>query len=450
MSSNEELNVKRVWLFFLPLALSGLMMGLGQPIVHAGLARLPSPELTLAAYGLTFSAAILLEAPIIMLMPAANALVVDEVAYRSTRRWMLIINLFLTINAVVISCITPVYDFIFLDLLGFPHEVARAAQPGLIALVLWPIVIGIRRYYQGILIHFKKTHVVGWGSAARLVAMLITTFFGVRWFPHQGIIVGSLALMAGVIGDMAVALVGARRLLTSGVLPRESPEAMAASREVKPFAAFYVPLALTSTLMVMASPLVLSGIARSHNAELALAAWPVAMGAMFLVNSQLHMMQQVVVALVRDRATMEVVRRFRVQLAAVFFALMVLLVITPASRFYFEAVIGLVEPVLSMTNRAFGIMLVMPLVVAAQMWNQGLLIGGGRTVAVNLGALANLVLLVGGVHILAITTQIEGHLIAASLYPVAVLTEALLIRRWARPVIQSVAKKEMPVVKRAE
>ena len=449
MDTTQEWNTKRVWLFFFPLALSGLMMGFGQPIVHAGLARLASPELTLAAYGLTFSAAILLEAPIIMLMPAANALVVDETSYRLTRRWMLAINLVLTANALIISCVTPVYDFIFMTLLGFPYEIARTAQPGLIMLFLWPAAIGIRRYYQGILIHFGKTHVVGWGSAARLVAMLTATILGVMWFPHHGIIVGSFALMAGAFSDMAVALAGAKRLLASGVLPAESDEASPAALQLKPFMNFYFPLAMTSTLMVLASPLLLSGIARSQNSELALAAWPVAMGAMFLINGQMHMIQQVVVALVRDRSSLEVVRRFRIQAGLVYVALLALLVVTPGSRVYFQAVIGLREPVLSMANQAFSMLILMPLLISVQMWNQGILIGSGRTLAVNLGAFTNLVLLIGTVNLVAITTQIDGHLIAATIYPFAILTEVLLLRRWAHPVLTDISRRPVPSVQTA-
>lgn len=441
MRISQELTLKRVWIFFAPLALSGLMMALGQPIVHAGLARLQDPEVTLAAYGLTFYAAVLLEAPIIMLLPAANALVSDKIAYYRTRRWMLIFNLILTINALVISCITPLYDFIFMNLMGFPADVARTAQPGLIVLVFWPAVIGIRRFYQGLVIRFGQTHWVGWGSAARLIAMLITIILGVKWFPHHGIIVGSASLMAGVIADCVVAVIGAHRLLASGVLPAESPEALPASRQLRPFLNFFLPLAVTSCLMVLSRPLILSGIARSHEPRLALAAWPVALGSMHLVSGQLQMIQQAVVALVRDRSGLEVVKRFTIYAALCFFAILILLAVTPGADYYHRVVIGLEEPILSMTNNAFRIMVFMPLLMAAQAWNQGMLIRAGRTMAVNFAAFANLILVVSLVFLVAITTRYGGHMIAATFLPLALLGEVLLLARWARPVIRDLVRK---------
>jgi len=67
--------VARNWL---PLAASWLVMGLEMPVVSAIMARLADPEIHLAAYGgVVFPIALIVEAPVIMLLAASVALAKD-------------------------------------------------------------------------------------------------------------------------------------------------------------------------------------------------------------------------------------------------------------------------------------------------------------------------------------------------------------------------------------
>ena len=60
------------------------MMAAEGPFLAAIIARLPSPEFNLGAYGVAFALAILIEAPVIMLMSAATSLVKDRISYLKT------------------------------------------------------------------------------------------------------------------------------------------------------------------------------------------------------------------------------------------------------------------------------------------------------------------------------------------------------------------------------
>ncbi|MGD8396518.1 MAG: hypothetical protein PVF43_13705, partial [Candidatus Eiseniibacteriota bacterium] len=69
------LGVRHVAATWWPLAASWLLMGVELPLVSAVLARFPDPEIHLAAYGgIVFPLALLIEAPIIMLLAASTAL----------------------------------------------------------------------------------------------------------------------------------------------------------------------------------------------------------------------------------------------------------------------------------------------------------------------------------------------------------------------------------------
>lgn len=427
-----------IGVFFLPLALSGLMLSAGQPIVHAGLARLDSPELILAAYGMAFYAAVLLEAPIIMLLPAANALVTDEHNYRLTSRCMWAMNIFLTVAAAVVTLIVPVYRFVFITIMQFPTEVAEAARPALCVLLLWPALIGIRRYYNGILVRFGRTAIIGWATAARVVMMILVTVMGISWFPEHGVMVGGAALMLGVFVDTTMAVVAARILLKEGVLPAHSEDSPAGGRTVAGFVRFFVPLALTSTLRIVARPLMLSGIARGAAPVLSMAAFPVALGTLSLVDGQLQMLQQVVVARVRDPATYQVVRRFTWIVSMACAALLSLVSFTALGDWYHGGIIGLRGEVLAAANLSLVFLAVAPLLTGLQAYNQGLLIRSGETVSVNVAAFFNLLILVGMINAVVVRTELSAYLVAAIFMPLALLAEVGLLYWWSRPAVASI------------
>ena len=63
------------------------MMALEGPFLAAVIARLPDPKFNLAAYGVAFAFAILIEAPVIMIMSASTALVEDGPSFRRLRNF---------------------------------------------------------------------------------------------------------------------------------------------------------------------------------------------------------------------------------------------------------------------------------------------------------------------------------------------------------------------------
>ena len=72
------LTYKRIFTFWTPLAATWLMMSVEGPFLAAIIARLAEAKYNLAAYGVAFSLALIIEAPIIMIMSASTALVKDR------------------------------------------------------------------------------------------------------------------------------------------------------------------------------------------------------------------------------------------------------------------------------------------------------------------------------------------------------------------------------------
>ncbi len=78
----SDLSFRALIRFYLPLALSGLLMTLQQPVIAAALARTANPQEALAAYGLALSVVVLLESPIQMLLATGAALAHDGPSFR--------------------------------------------------------------------------------------------------------------------------------------------------------------------------------------------------------------------------------------------------------------------------------------------------------------------------------------------------------------------------------
>ena len=107
----SPLTYRHILTFWLPLATTWLMMAVEGPYLAAIIARLEQPTENLAAFGVAFAFAIIIEAPVIMLMAASTALVRDGDSYRALRRFTLGLSVALTgVQLVVVA--PPVFDWI--------------------------------------------------------------------------------------------------------------------------------------------------------------------------------------------------------------------------------------------------------------------------------------------------------------------------------------------------
>lgn len=139
-----------------PLLVTWIFMALEGPIVSAFLSHRPESEFNLAAYGITFAFALVVESPVIMLMSAAITLVSGRQSYIALRRYSM--KLIMGVSLVMFIVLIPsVYHFVTNSLLSLPPEVAARAYQGLWGMSLWPALVGWRRFYQGCLIARHKT-----------------------------------------------------------------------------------------------------------------------------------------------------------------------------------------------------------------------------------------------------------------------------------------------------
>lgn len=188
----------------------------------------------------------------------------------------------------------------------------------------------------------------------------------------------------------------------------------------------------------------LAAIARSHEPLLALAAFPVALATMQLFSEFTQMLQQVTVAKSRDTQSANVVQRFVLLTAVSAVALLGLVAFTPLAGLYHSRVIGLEGSTLGMANSALRLLVPVVALAALQAYFSGLLILRGQTLAVNTAAILNMVVLVGGINILAINTLWPGHLIGGAMFTIGILVEAAVLGRCSWPPVRAAWSGRFP------
>ena len=144
MTDRSPTRLRDVAHFYAPLASTWMMMAFEGPFLAAIIARLAAPKENLAAHGVAFAIALIVEAPVIMMLSAATALATDRHAFARLRRFTYLLNGAIT-AAMVILVLPPVFDVWARGLIGLPDAVADKTWLALVLLLPWPGAIGYRR-----------------------------------------------------------------------------------------------------------------------------------------------------------------------------------------------------------------------------------------------------------------------------------------------------------------
>lgn len=341
MTESSPLRYSTITRFWAPLAATWLMMALEGPFLAAVIARMAEPKYNLAAYGLAFAFAIIVEAPVIMLMSASTALVDNAHNFRKLRNFTYALNVAVTV-AMGLVLLKPVFSFIVLDLMNLPLEVADLTHGALILFIPWPAAIGYRRFYQGLLIRDNLTRRVAYGTIVRLSSVAVTAILLFTLTSMSGAYVGAAALSIAVCNEAVASRIMARdtlrRLLVECGECREGEVTLSYGG----IANFYYPLALTSVISLAAYPVVTFFMGQSRFPVESLAVLPVINSLTFIFRSVGLSYQEVVIALLgRAKEHFRELARFAFGLALISSAAFTLIAFTPLATIWFHDISGL-------------------------------------------------------------------------------------------------------------
>ena len=328
-----------------PLALSWIMMAVEGPYLTALVARLDQPKINLAAFGVAFAFGLLLESPVIMLMAAAAKLVKDRVSLQTVQKISLALSIACTV-AMGILTIGPFFRFWAQGLLSLPNELLDPLWWAVVLMLPWPGFIGIRRFYQGVLIASGLTKRLAVGTAIRLTTMSATAFVLFKTQPIHGAAIATASLSVGVICEALFTVRVART--TKQALKAKDPEDNSETITVKSFARFYWPLVLTTLIGMAIQPFVSFALSHSKDPIASLAVLPVIHGIVFFFRAIPLSFQEIIITMLgKSMDSKQTLKVFATYLAIILTVIMILLSCTPLAGFWFAHVAGLPDNLLN-------------------------------------------------------------------------------------------------------
>lgn len=389
--SSIQLTHKKIFYFWLPLAATWLMMAVEGPFLASLIARSTEPKFNLAAYGIAFSFALIIEAPIIMMMSAAIALVKNKQSFLKLKIFTYAVNVLITL-IMLIAIIPIIFYFITETLIGLPEEISRLTHIATIILLPWPGAIGFRRFYQGILINNNLTRRVAYSTVVRLIAMLVCGSVLYISGIAEGVVIGAASLSFAVIME-AIAV----RLMVSSTLKKINSEELSSLQNLthKQIIKFYYPLALTSLIGLGVQPLLTFFIGQSRMAIESFAVLPVVTSFIFVFRSLGLSYQEVIIALLGEKNEgLKPLLHFAFLLALFLVGGLSLFAFTPLADFWFITVSGLSASLADFARVPLMIMFFFPALTVLISLQRGLLVASRNTKPITTATITEVLIIV--------------------------------------------------------
>jgi len=209
-------------------------------------------------------------------------------------------------------------------------DVARGAREALGLLVFLPFITGFRGLCQGLVIRARRTALVSFATAIRIAMLFVFLWIGQFWF--SGTRVAAFALLGCVGTETLVVAFCAWRVR----LPAEEDDVRTFAEIVR----YGLPLAYSSGLQQTVPLLINAIISRLPDGTLALAAFGVIRGFLFLLAGPMRNLQQAYLTLVRTPEDNAPLVRFFL-LVSGGMAILMLLIAWPCNALVLGEIMGL-------------------------------------------------------------------------------------------------------------
>ena len=423
-----KVSLGQLWREFIPLSLSDVTMACGDPLLTTTLAHLPDARTNLAGVGIAKALAIFFESPIIMLLHASNAVAANPKSRLALWRFTLIAGGSLSLLLGLLS-LPIVFNLVGARFLGIPPTLAATVQQVLLLMILWPLAIAWRRYFQGLLIYHGNSGAIAIASIARLVTMGIALASGVA-LNLSGAMLAGVGLMIGLLVETSIISVIAYRC--GATVSPPMPEASTLPQDLRSVWRFYWPLANSMLVTWGGRALLVGAISRAVDAPIALAAWPAAWGLVLVIANSTRMLQQIIIKY-QGRVADRVLLNFALSVGGSCSGLLLLISTTTVGELVIQGFIGNDRDLINSIKPVLLICAGIPLLVALQNATQGFLVGAGKTGGVNQATWVGTTALLG-IAWFSVQAGMSGAMAAAMAMVVAMLIEVsfLLLKRRSR------------------
>jgi progressive ankylosis protein len=387
---SQKRQIIQLWQQFIPLCLSDVTMALGDPLTTTTLAHLPDARNNIAALGVAKAIAIFCESPIIMLLHASNALAPTQASRQALWKFTLISSGAMSL-LLALTTIPAIFAIVGEGWLGVSPELSDRVRSIVMIVILWPLAIGWRRYFQGLLIHASQSNAVAQASLIRLATVIGILVIGTI-LKISGTTVAGTSLVLGVIAEAVTVTYLAKKLKVTYppeiVSTPELPHNLAAVWK------FYAPLGGTMILVWGARAALIGIVTRANDGDIALAAWPAAWGLVLVIANSTRMVQQIIIRNQKIMST-QLLIKFAITVGMVCSIILLLISGTPLSETVISWFIGNDQELILRVHPVLLICVAVPFLVSIQNAMQGFLVSAGQTWEVNQAAWVGATVMLG-------------------------------------------------------
>jgi hypothetical protein len=176
----------------MPLALTSLLTLIVQPIGSAAISRMPLALESLAAWTVISGLSFLLRSFGIAYNEVVVALLDEPLSSSSLWRFTKVLAI-ATTSFLLLMQITPLSDIWFLRISALPQNLAEIAKNGLWFALPTPAIAAFQSWYQGCILHGRKTRGIPESVVIFLVTATIVLGFGIAFQSVTGLYVALFA-----------------------------------------------------------------------------------------------------------------------------------------------------------------------------------------------------------------------------------------------------------------
>ncbi len=194
------LTYRSFFMFYIPLVLTSLLTLLAQPIGSAALSRMPQALTSLAVWPVVTGLVFMARGLGIAYNEVVVALLDAPAARPALRRFTLLLALATTAMLLLLAA-TPLSQFWFQGLSALPPNLADMARFGLWVALPMPALSALQSWYQGAILHSRRTRGITESVAIFLATSAAVLFAGVAWGALTGLYVGLTGMVIATLAQ---------------------------------------------------------------------------------------------------------------------------------------------------------------------------------------------------------------------------------------------------------
>jgi O-antigen/teichoic acid export membrane protein len=421
----ENLSLKTLLVFFIPLGLSASLVTLSHIIINSTLARASNSELIIASYAIAMTLFGITERLAVILRQTCSTLVRDRHSFKTMSYFTFyIIGCLLAVSLAI--AYTPIGDFIFGTVFGVKDKVMVEQIKGIYQVLIYVTIFsGLRCLMQGIIIFNRQTKWLTIGMAVRLSAMYALSIYFIQTGNISGK-TGALIFLVGMTIECIISMLEARTLVRK--MPSNHIEKIQSKNQIF---RFYSPLMLSSIITVMIGPVINVFLGKTEDIVLAIASYTIALSITHLFLSFFSYTHQIVINFYKNHEKQ--VKNFAFVISFFPFLLLTLFCYTSIGAFVLENLMGVNGRLLDASLQTLQIFLIMALVYPFIDFFNGLLMLQKQTRVTIVSQSANLIvttiLLFIGVKLAAEWNGVIGALAQSLGMVVELIVVAYIVNR---------------------